>query len=138
SSPARAWGKWGRDRPRRPGGPPGWGSSGNGGTARGPRGPRPAPPPRAPAGLGKFRKGWSCEVIQKLETGAPRPTFAWKLTPAGMSVEPRDGIKVKFEKIVKAAQFLRDQKGKKVEPEAWRAFLKTLDEVQAKEEEKKQ
>ena len=91
----------------------------------------------AAAWLGKFRKWGYCEVLQKLETGAPRPTFAWKLTPAGMTVEPRDGIKAKFEKIVKAAQFLRDQKGKKVEPEAWRAFLKTLDEVQTKEEEKK-
>lgn len=87
----------------------------------------------AAAWLGKFRKWGYCEVIQKLETGAPRPTFAWKLTPAGMTAEPRDGIKIKFEKIVKAAQYLRNLKGKKSEPEAWKAFLDTLDEVERKE-----
>jgi len=92
----------------------------------------------AAAWLSKFRKWGYVEVAQKMETGAPRPTFMWKMTPAGLKAEPRDGIKAKFEKIVKAAQFLRDQKGKKVEPEAWKVFLKTLDEVQTQEEEKKQ
>jgi hypothetical protein len=91
----------------------------------------------AAAWLGKFRKWGYAEVVNKVQTGAPLPTFAWKLTENGMTCEPRDGIKLKFNKIVKAAQYLRDLKGKKSEPEAWKAFLKTLDEVQSKDEEEK-
>lgn len=86
--------------------------------------------------LSKFKKWGYATVIEKVQTGAPTPTFAWKLTEAGMTAVPRDGVRIKFEKIVKAAQYLRELKGKKSEPEAWKAFLKTLDEVQGKEEEK--
>jgi hypothetical protein len=87
--------------------------------------------------LSKFKKWGYAQVIEKVQTGAPTPTFAWRLTEAGMTAVPRDGVRVKLEKLLKASNALVAAKGKKTETEAWKAFVKTLEELSGGEEERK-
>lgn len=86
--------------------------------------------------LSKFKKWGYAEVVEKINTGSPKPTFAWRLTKEGMECELKDGIRKRFDKLLSAAQALRELRGKKSEQEAWKDFLKTLAEVEGKEEEK--
>lgn len=86
--------------------------------------------------LSKFKKWGYAEVVEKVMTGGPKPTFAWRLTEEGMKCELKDGIRKRFDKLLEASKALRELKGKKSEPEAWKDFLSTLAEVDGKEEEK--
>jgi hypothetical protein len=88
----------------------------------------------AAAWLTKFRKWGYVEVSEKIQTGAPRPTFAWKLTPQGLAVELRDGVSTKLAKLVEAARALQTFKGKAGEQSAWKDFIKVLDLVDEKKE----
>ncbi len=83
----------------------------------------------AAAWLGKFRKWGYCEVVEKVMTGAPRPTFSWKMTPAGMTVEVREGVATKLKRLIEVSRTLEKHRGKAAEAVAWKDFLKVLNDV---------
>lgn len=91
----------------------------------------------AAAWLTKFRKWGYVQVSEKMETGAPRPTFSWKMTPTGLNIEIRDGIATKLEKLVEAARAFQAVKGKAGEASAWNDLVEVLDLVEGVESTKK-
>lgn len=86
--------------------------------------------------LSKFKKWGYVEVVEKVQMGNPKATYAWRVTKEGMDCELKDGIRKRFDKLLEASKALRELRGKKSEHEAWKDFLKTLAEVEGKEEEK--
>jgi len=90
-------------------------------------------PAIAAAWLGKFRKWGYAEVEGKVQTGAPRPTYSWKLTPLGLEVEPRDGLSSRLRALTQAAKTLLAARGRASEAQAWKDLAKVVDEVGAAE-----